>query len=248
MNAARRMSFVCSILTGVLLGLATADGWALGTNVIANGDAEAGPGSADGFAAVVVPSWSASATFIAIQYGAPGGFPLSTDPGPPARGSNFFAGGNASALTTVTQLANLSADAAPIDTGTVTYALSGYLGGFSSQDDNATLTVAFQNAASTTLGTATIGPVTAADRGSATGMLLRTAAGTVPAGTRQALITLTLTRVSGTYNDGYADNLSLVLSGGAQTATPVPATGPAALALLSLLLVLSVRRRRVRRD
>jgi hypothetical protein len=42
-------------------------------------------------------------------------------------------------------------------------------------------------------------------------MLKRSAKALVPVGTRAALVTLTMTRASGSYNDGYADALSLVL-------------------------------------
>ncbi len=59
----------------------------------------------------------------------------------------------------------------------------------------------------------TIGPITAAQRGNHTGFVHVTANGVVPAGTVWAEVDVTMTRVSlaGPYNDGYADNLSLVL-------------------------------------
>ncbi len=44
------------------------------------------------------------------------------------------------------------------------YALSGWLGGFSSQGDNATLVVTFENSSGKAVGTTKIGPVTAAQR------------------------------------------------------------------------------------
>jgi hypothetical protein len=185
-----------------------------GPNLIVNGNAEAGPGSTDGTTLPVpnAPGWTLTGNLTVVKYNVSGGFPLSTDPGPPTRGSNFFAGGN-NASSSAAQTINVAAGAATIDAGTATYSLSGWLGGFSSQDDNATLTVTFRNAGATAIGSATIGPVTAANRGSATGMLLRSAAGTVPAGTRTIDVVLQLTRVSGTYNDGYADELALVLAG-----------------------------------
>ena len=46
-----------------------------------------------------------------------------------------------------------------IDAGTATYDLSGYLGGFAAQDDNAQLTISFLNNLGVVLGTAEIGPV-----------------------------------------------------------------------------------------
>src|SRR5271166_4449209 len=63
-----------------------------GTNLIVNGNAEAGTGSASGNDIESVPGWSTVGNFTVVQYGA-AGFPSSTSPGPANRGSNFFAGG-----------------------------------------------------------------------------------------------------------------------------------------------------------
>lgn len=226
------------------LALAWAAGVAaLGANVIVNGDAEAGAGSADGFAPVTIPGWTAVGPFIAVQYAAGAGFPGASDPGPPSRGLNFFAGGDGSDVTTATQVDDVSADAAAIDTGTVTFALSGYLGGFADQRDNAMLTVNFRNAGSTILSTASIGPVSNTDRGNATALLLRSTTGTVPAGTRTVEVVLALTRLDGSYDDGYADNLSLVLArGGPVAGVPIPATSWPAVAALACMLGWLARR------
>jgi hypothetical protein len=163
--------------------------------LIINGDAEAAAGSPDGNP-VATPSWTVGGEATALQYGASGGYPQATDPGPANRGNNLFAGGANDATSTLTQ----------------TISLSAYLGGFEGQEDNAVLSVSFQNG-TTEVGTGHVGPVTAADRGSVTGLLARTATGAVPAGTRSAVVTLTATRLEGTANDGYADNLSLALTG-----------------------------------
>lgn len=56
-----------------------------------------------------------------------------------------------------------------------------------------------------------LGPVKAADRGGATGLVFRTASGFVPAGTRTIEVEVLFRRASGTNNDGCADNLSLTL-------------------------------------
>ena len=72
---------------------------------------------------------------------------------------------------------NVSADAATIDSGTMTYNLSGWLGGYSSQDDNATLSATFEDASGKVLGVATIGPVLAGDRDDETELLYRNAQG-----------------------------------------------------------------------
>jgi hypothetical protein len=56
--------------------------------------------------------------------------------------------------------------------------------------------------------------VTAQDRHEVTGLLPRTTNGRVPRGTRSVLIMLTMTRKAGSYDDGFADNLRLVLRSG----------------------------------
>jgi hypothetical protein len=180
-------------------------------NLIVNGNAEAAIGSADG-SPVATPGWTSTGEATAIQYGASGWLAL-TDPGPDDRGLNNFTGGWSDATSSLTQTATVSQFSSTIDANQVTYVLSGWLGGYSSQDDNATLTVTFQNAAGAALGTGSIGPVTSSDRGGVTGLLQRSSTGAVPAGTRTVSVVLSLVRVEGTANDGYADNLSLVFSG-----------------------------------
>ncbi len=69
-----------------------------------------------------------------VKYGTAGGFPAASDPGPPDRSNQFFAGGNAVAGT-ATQDIDVSANAADINTGKVTLDLSGWLGGFASDPD-----------------------------------------------------------------------------------------------------------------
>jgi hypothetical protein len=179
-------------------------------NLIVNGDAESGPGG-DGTVVVPVPGWMTSGNFTVIKYSTGAGFPTPTDPGPPNRGENFFGGGPDSASSSATQSINVSSSATAIDAGKVAYGLSGYLGGFGSQEDNAVLTITFNSATNAALGTASIGPVTATDRNNATGLLPRATSGIVPAGTRQIDVLLQMTRTGGNSNDGYADNLALVL-------------------------------------
>ncbi|MFJ2577360.1 alkaline phosphatase family protein [Kitasatospora aureofaciens] len=194
-----------------------------GTNLIVNGDAECGNPSTSGYDGVTLPGWQVSGVPTAVAYGAPGGFPSAATPGPALRGNAFFSGGPVgdSALT---QSADVSSAAGQIDGGAVTWNLAGRLGGWSGENSTATLAVTFKDASGTALGTGRIGPVTAADRGSATALLQRTATGTVPAGTRSIAIGLTLTRdparSGGQYNDAYADGLSLTLS------TPLPQPAP----------------------
>jgi hypothetical protein len=180
--------------------------------LIVNGDGEAAAGSTDG-KPVPTPGWTSTAEATAIQYGA-GGYPKATDPGPPDRGQNFLAGGANDTTSSLAQTIDVSGCGAAIDGGKVSYTLSGWLGGWEGQDDNAVISVDFQDASGSALGTATLGPVLAADRSNTTEFLQRSTASQVPKGTRTLQVTVVMTRTEGTTNDGYLDDLSLVLTGG----------------------------------
>jgi hypothetical protein len=180
-------------------------------NLLVNGNAEAGAFSATG-APVAVPGWTTSSAFTVVNYKPAddtSGFPKTTDAGPADRANQFLAGGNA-VTSTATQTIDVSANAAEIDNGSAVIDLSGWLGGFATDGDNAALSVAFFNG-STNLGSGTIGPVTKADRGNVTSLLFRSQTIPVPASTRQLVVTLTMNRTDGAFNDGYADSLSVVL-------------------------------------
>ena len=186
-----------------------------GVNVLVNGNAEFGPNSPTG-AALPGPTpvfgWTISSAFTVVDYklsSDTSGFPKTTDAGPPDRLNQFFAGGNAP-TSTATQEIDLTANATDINQSKVTFDLSGYLGGFLSEADNAFLKVVFFNG-TTFLGVYSIGPVTAADRFNFTSLLFRSVTDVVPPTATRAVVTLTMTRVSNTFNDGYADSLSLIL-------------------------------------
>jgi len=181
-----------------------------GKNLIVNGDAEAAPGTVGGSEiAKEIPGWTRTGNMDVVQYAHGDLRPNSPDP--KVLGVNYFVGGPDSPRSTLTQAIDLSSIASELDKGAVSYTLSGYLGGFTDQEDNSMLSIQFEGADGKQLGSATIGPVTVADREKMTKILLRTATGKIPSGTRKAEVQLTITRVSGAYNDGYADNLTLIL-------------------------------------
>jgi hypothetical protein len=185
-------------------------------NLIKNFGADNGAGGNGNV--VAVPGWkrAAGGTATSVKYGTPGGFPLANTPGPPARGKNFFAGGpsGASATQKLTQTVSLSAYKAKIMGGAVKYNASGWFGGFSSQRDNAYLQVDFKNAAGQIVATTgKVGAVTAAQRANVTKFLQKSKASAVPKTAVTAVVTLALIRVDGSYNDAYADQLSLRLAG-----------------------------------
>jgi len=190
-----------------------------GENLVFNGDAE----YSSGYSGVTndgsnggdqigagIAGWLDINSASVVLYGSPG-FIGPGDPGPPARGSNFFVGGDAGS-TTITQTVDIADVQGDVDAGNVDYDLSAYLGGFGSQNDRAELTALFLDAGGTVVGLDKVGPVSAADRGNLTSMLLRQAGGDVPAGTRRVRLELLATRDTGGVNDAYADDLSLVLS------------------------------------
>ncbi|MET7419691.1 hypothetical protein [Dactylosporangium sp. NPDC005555] len=168
-------------------------------NLIANGGFETG-----------LTGWSTiEGAAAVIAYGT-AGYPTQTGPGPADRGANFAGGGNV-ARTRLRQQATLPWTA-QIDAGSATFDFTGWLGGYADQDDGARLSVEFLSATGLPLGVCVLGPVTAADRGSTTGLLRRAQSGVVPPGSRTARTVLLFTRDGGTSNDGYADSVSLVLT------------------------------------
>jgi hypothetical protein len=197
-------------------------------NLIVDGDAEAADCSLSGYEETTSPGWRiTSGGPNAICFNNTGGFPTSSAPGAQA-GNAYFTGGTHGS-SSLTQTADVSADATAIDSGTATYDLSGWLGGYSSQNDAAALVATFQSSSGSSLGSAQIGPVTAADRGNTTEFLQRTATGAIPSGTRTIRLDLQFTWTAGGTTDGYADGLSLTVSPSitAPALAPPPSTVPA---------------------
>jgi hypothetical protein len=201
----------CAALASLNASAATAS--IFGRNLVVNGGAEMGKGAPDASStARPLPGWTPTGNFSAVQWGGSGGLPAKTDPGPAQRGKNFFAGGPSNAVSSAEQTIDVTSGAVAIDKGSVKYKLSGYLGGFAGQADQIVVTAEFLDASGQKLGVATIGPVTPAQRKSVTGLFPRAAAGAVPANTHSIHVVITATRFEGAYNDGYSDNISLVLT------------------------------------
>lgn len=178
----------------------------LGTNLIVNGNAEAGPASADGTTVVSsIPSWTkATGNANVLPYGLVN-YMLLSDPAPPDHGFNYFAGAPNGTLSTLTQVVDVSSGASLINAGNIKYTAGAYLGG-SSGAYPTQVTMAFQNANGQSYSTVTLGPLKYVGPGGS-GMSLQQQIGLVPAGTTQVLITITLY-----YNHSAADSLSLVFS------------------------------------
>jgi hypothetical protein len=208
-------------------------------NLVKNPGAEDGPGAPDSAQHPAIPSWTTTPSLTAVKYGT-SGFPTTAMSAQLSGGLNIFAGGPSNARSTATQTVDVAVAATEIDGGKLQALLSAQIGGFESQEDNATVEAFFLNTGGGQLGTVKIGPVTAADRGNKTALLPRSATGAVPAGTRSIRVVVTATRTSGSYNDGYLDNIDLELKTGT---TPPPVKKPTlAVACAGHTLVATVRK------
>lgn len=203
-----------------------------GPNLVVNPGAEAGAASPDNYVVTGAPGWTQVGNATVIFYEpSSGSFPALTDSGPPARGANLFAGGTNNAASAFTQLIDVRGLAHVTDVSASRFLLSGWLGGFASQDDHALLSARFMNGSLAALDSATAGPVLAADRGSVTGLRRRMTSGLLPVGTRYVAVTLWFTRNEGSYDDGYADSIAFVLQTAGTAGAPVSATAALHLAV-----------------
>jgi hypothetical protein len=184
---------------------------ALGPNLVFNGDAEYNRGFNSSSTQQYAAGWDdpGPGGVTLLNYQAGNGYPTLTDPGPTNRGKNFFSGGT-NASSAMTQRIDVSNLASTIDTGTLDFTLSAWLGGFGTQTDSASVVAHFLNAANNEIGTSQLAPVTAADRANITKLMFRQNIGDIPALTRSVRLELIATRASGD-NDGYADNIAFML-------------------------------------
>jgi len=137
-----------------------------------------------------------------------------------AFGNNYFYGGegwptNVAAARSIYQDIAVHQIAADIDLQKAQYDLLGSFGGWSNQNDVATLYVRFMDDAGTVLGSTQIGGAVAnaAARNNLSGFVPDATQGILPIGTRRIELELESWKdVGGVYGDGSADNLELVLT------------------------------------
>jgi Ca2+-binding RTX toxin-like protein len=185
-------------------------------NLVVNGDAESGSYATDYATAVAPTGWTISSNFDAIAYSIGGTNDLNSADSIAVGGGNaYFAGGPNTNFSSAEQFIDLSAYAAQIDTGGVSITISGDFGGFLDQDDNISLASNFEDAARHgILVGPSLGGFRAAARSDETKLIHDTATVTLPVGTRVIELHIDATRLSaGTFNDGYADNISVTLQG-----------------------------------
>ena len=183
-----------------------------GDNLIINGDAELDPAGVD------FSPWTITAGSPLIwAYGVPPTDLTTNTPGPTDCGVYHFAGGSNAALSVMIQTVDVTHVETQISGGLVGFILSGWLGGWGSQNDAVTVYIYPLSSLSVRLATNSIGPVYASDRANQNGLIFKSVAGMLPIDTRSILVEVQFVRTSGTYNDGYADNLALVLTQGSTT-------------------------------
>jgi hypothetical protein len=144
----------------------------VGVNLIVNPGADASPGYDENSTVEVstdLPGWVRSAYLTADSYQDTSGDLYQATGGPPDAGSNYFYGGQdvtdaSNPIATAFEDIDVSSASSLIDAGNVAYTLAGWLGGYSTQDDNSTVTAQFEDWSGNVLGTDQIGPVLAADR------------------------------------------------------------------------------------
>jgi uncharacterized protein (TIGR03437 family) len=169
-------------LSLVLSALGTNPGSVLGTNLVVNGNAEAGPGVPNTSTTLYVPDWSTDDGASVCPYGGKGWIQIS-DPGPADRGVNLFCGGPDN--TTSYQDIDVSAAATLIDGGQVTYEVSAWLGAVGA--GGPTLTYLFFDWSGTQLApTAQLEPATR----SGPGLIESDGSGALPSGTRRVRIAM----------------------------------------------------------
>jgi hypothetical protein len=238
------IALIGSILGLGLFGVSPAGAVTFGTNLIINGDAEESVGLIPTIGAV--SGWTGIGTLTSIPYGTDG-FPTSTSPGPANRGNNFFAGGTSN-LTNPFQYIDVSAGAGVIDAGNARFNLSGFFGGKTDQDDFAALTMILYSERGAETGRSSLGYFTKEDRGNITRLLETSTSDLIPVGTRRITVQLVMigSVLPGSYNDGYVDNLSLVLTdinASNPTSVPEPSAIPGVL-IGGALVVGAIKKRR----
>jgi hypothetical protein len=184
-------------------------------NLVVNGNAEGQRCTDDWTAQTSIPGWrvtrGAAAVLCYAAFRFTGETPV-VPKGAPAGDALFAAPG---ADTAMEQIVDVGAAAAAIDEGHVGFTLSAWLGGWRDRPGCA-ITAIFLNRR----GRATGSPVVIANadaearaRGGLTGLLARSAHGLVPRGTRRISVTVQFLSGATSFNDAYADNISLTLSG-----------------------------------
>jgi len=175
----------------------------LNANLVRNSGSEEGPCSTDGYAVLPIPGWTPTGNVTAYVYG--GEVPVSESTAIGGGRSHFY--GGYGAYSDATQYVDVSPLALSIDSGSLTADLSAYMGGYQSQGDNGKVVAAFLDSFDAVISQFQVGP----QAGSNQHMILHQNSAPAPTGTRKIRVRMICTRLEGTWNSAYIDNVSLVL-------------------------------------
>ena len=179
----------------------------LGSNLIVNGDAEAGTAGWTAFDGVTPLGTATYAPPVFLYPDAP-------------HGTQMFVGGPGG-LAAGFQTTDVSDLAAAIDAHRIGFNLTAYLGGVGDQEDNALLYVSFLDATGMELAHTELGPVYLDLRDNLTVLGGFRTEGELPSGTRSLQFTLSMDAPDGDSSGAFADNLGFTLN-----AAPVPEPAP----------------------
>ncbi len=215
----RRLALVgCAIAMSAPPVMADA---ATSPNLIVNGDAEAHRCTKDWTAETPVPGWrvvrGAASVLCYTAFAFVGETPVT--PATPPQGKALFAAPGAD--TAMEQSVDVGAAREGIDRGAVRFELSGWLGGVDDRPERATLTAVFLDNEGHAAGAPVIlaGPDAAA-RTYTTGLVAEKASGAVPARTRRIVVTVAFVSGMTSFQNAFADNISLTLTGDVGSLAP----------------------------
>ena len=202
-------TLVIAMITTALATAGASGQTIFGRNLIANPGAEDGEVSMPQYTGSVpsIPGWNRLGKTDVIPYGR---FMDLSHMVPMNHLNNYFVGGWSNSSSTISQEIDISAGAATIDAGGVTFDASAYLGDDFGKPDHAAMTVSFFDAGGRSLKSIVLGPVEVTP--GLMGMLFQRRIGAVPKLARKVTVAVDFTRFTGVDNDGAADDLSLVLN------------------------------------
>jgi hypothetical protein len=184
----------------------TAHAATVGPNLVVNGDAETAVGA----------EWaSSSGTLSRATYGV-GGYPNAViiGGGTYDGGTSLFYGGNSASMVTEQVVALDPTQLASVATGSALSRLSAFIGGYAEQQDHLGLEARWEDADGATVLTQVLDPVTNVERRNRSGFLPRADVSAIPTTAVRVVVRLTGTRINGSANDGYIDNIRLQLVAG----------------------------------
>jgi hypothetical protein len=196
-------------------------------NLVVNPGAEDSPGTP--VATVVKPvGWTTTGNLSVWTYAErEGDKPTQAFAATIGGGTNFFAGGpgdnsGKQSTHTASQTIDVSGAATEIDASQVGSTLTAFIGAYTVDNDLATVTARFLDAAGAELGSVRVGPVSIDDRKRLTVLLKRTAQANLPPKTRSIAVVITVTANGNGAHHAYIDNISLTLGKAIIVATPKP--------------------------